>query len=771
MFFSFDSNGCGLFKRLILIFFFLFSMAVCSLGVEYPGFEDGDSAKPWEITADELTYSRKTNSYFARGNVIIVRAKSRITADFVRFDHNNMKAYAKGNVCVVMGEDTLAGSSMDIDLNNETGVLSNGRIFIKEDNFHITGDKINKIAQDTYIVDNAGISTCDGDAPAWEITCKKLKVTLGGYGFAKGASFWTKKVPLIYTPFIAFPVKTKRQSGFLPVQLGHSDRKGFEFSQPLYWAINESSDATLYANYMELRGVKYGFEYRYFVDEESKGAVMFDFLDDRKVDNGISDTSDDWGYDDPDEDILRPNSDRYWFRMKHDQSLPFGFSAKLDIDFVSDQDYLHEFQDGYSGFKETEKYFEEYFYRDLDDFDEPVRTNRLNISKSWYRFNFNAETRWYDDIVARRQKREDRNMQQLPFIGFDASKQKIARTPFYWELDSEYKYLYSQDDSRGHRADLHTRLYLPTGYKNYFSFEPSIGLRETCWNIQRYKEYEKDKDKINFRELYDLKFDFSTEIFKVFNIAAGNVEKVKHTIRPQIVYDYIPEKAQDGFPSFNKLSDGINRIDNENILTFSLINTLVSKSAKNVKQTGDQKDISSNYSYRQICRMELEQKYDINEERENDPLKWRDQKHKKPFYPLYGKIEFDPLGYLSLEADAEWSFYESTFVSSNIETHITDDRNDFLYLEYRYDKYANRSFYTNLFFNISDRLGVFAQWERDLFEKKDIEKGLGFIYSAQCWSLGLGFTNDDGDIKYEFIVAFKGLGGIGESRLKSFNRK
>ncbi len=109
-------------------------------------------------------------------------------------------------------------------------------------------------------------------------------------------------------------------------QFGYSDRKGTEYIQPFYWAINQSSDATFYVDYMADRGEKLGLEYRYVLDESSKGTLMYDFLNDRKVDDGSLDSSDKWGYED--DDVLRPNSDRYWFRMKHDQALPFVFFRK-----------------------------------------------------------------------------------------------------------------------------------------------------------------------------------------------------------------------------------------------------------------------------------------------------------------------------------------------------------------------------------------------------------------------------------------------------------
>jgi len=111
----------------------------------------------------------------------------------------------------------------------------------------------------------------------------------------------------------------------------------------------------------------------------SKGTLMYDFLDDRQVDDG-SPGSEKWGYQG--DGALRPNSDRYWFRTKHDQALPHGFSARLDIDYVSDQDYHHEFKDGYTGFNEAQKYYIEEFGRGFDAYDDPVRLNRFNVNRS-----------------------------------------------------------------------------------------------------------------------------------------------------------------------------------------------------------------------------------------------------------------------------------------------------------------------------------------------------------------------------------------------------
>ncbi|MBU1182787.1 MAG: hypothetical protein KKF00_11620, partial [Proteobacteria bacterium] len=249
-------------------------------------FKDDKSNEPWNLTADEINHDRNTDIYTASGNVIITKINRKLTADFVRFDHKAFHAHAQGNVKLTAGEDVLTGSSLDMDLKSEIGTVHDGTIFLKENNFNISGKSIEKTGESSYLIEEATVSTCDGETPDWKVTGKKLTVDIEGYGFINHAAFWTKKLPVMYVPFMAFPAKIKRQSGLLAPEMGQSERKGIEYNQPYFWAINESSDATFYAHHMSERGEKAGFEYRYLLSEQTRGTLMFDFLNDRKQDDG-----------------------------------------------------------------------------------------------------------------------------------------------------------------------------------------------------------------------------------------------------------------------------------------------------------------------------------------------------------------------------------------------------------------------------------------------------------------------------------------------------
>ena len=747
------SRICKTVPRLSSVLFILILILGPASAKGQPNPFQDDASVPWHIVADEMNYDDKAKVYIGIGNVNITKEDKNLNADYVRFNQNTMDVFAKGHVVMIVGENIITGTSMDMNLNSETGTVYNGTIFIDENHFYIKGAKIQKIGKDSYTAEKASVSTCDDDSPAWKITGRNLKVTVQGYGFVKHAALWAKKVPVLYTPFLVFPVKLKRQTGLLSPQIGYSDRKGSEYLQPFFWAINESSDATFYAHYMSSRGEKLGLEYRYVLDEQSKGTLMVDFLDDGQVDDG-SPGSEKWGYEG--DGVLRPNPDRYWFRTKHDQALPHGFFARIDIDYVSDQDYLNEFKEGYMGFSKTDDYFIKEFGRGFDAYDDPVRLNRFNVNRNWPLYSLNAELRWYDDVIKRRQEETDTTLQRLPVITFNGSKQNFSTSPFYFDLASEYTYFYSEDGPRNHRMDIYPRFYLPYSFGSYFTIEPSAGLRETVWHFDK-EEYSSSDKKTLTREMYDIKVDLSSEIYQVFNIEGKSVERIKHTVRPQIIYDYIPEKDQSELPSL----DGIDRIARQNLITYSLTNTLTSKSKKNteeIKGRPSDKPVADSsyeppmYDYNEFFRFKMEQSYDINKEKEDDP---------EPFSPIHGELELYPIKYFSIKADADWSHYDSNFRSRNVAATFWDMRGDNLSVNYRYQRDTSETVYTNLGLKISDRFSLRGEHERNIFDNKDLKYGVGFLYETQCWSFDFNLTKEEDDLSFIFMITLYGIGEIG----------
>ena len=726
-----------------------------------------DPGIPWQLEADEVDYDRTADEYSATGNVMIYKGNIRLIADYVRLDHKNMKAYAEGHVILTNGEDILSGTSMNIDLNNQIGSVEDGSLFLKENNYHLAGKVIKKVGPKTYTIDEATLTTCDGDNPDWKITGKNVKIREDGEGTARHATLWARKMPVLYTPFFYYPARKERQTGLLWPEGGTSDRWGPNYSQPFFWVIDKSSDATFYGHYMHRRGFKPGVEYRYVLDEWSKGTWMVDGFYDRKVDDGTGTSSEDWGFDDGDLTILRRNEERYWLRGSHHQKMPWGIRGRLDLDIASDQDYTREFQTGQMGWASSKDYFDKEFGRDLDDFNDPVRTNLLSFNKSWPTYSFNAKLRYDLDSTVRNSGEPDTTLQQFPQLEFNGIKQRIATSPFFYNLNTEYVYYWSREAERGQRVDLNPRMYLPLQVKPFFTIEPSVGLRETLWYLDKNEFGPKDKQFYN-RELFDTSVSFFSDIFNVFQLEGQTLKAIKHSVRPQVTHVYIPNVDQSDLPSF----DSIDRIDNRNLLIYSLTNTVTSKSRKEGsfeisrrvdKTQAEVIDSPASYAYNDFLRFKLQQTYDINEGKENNP--------DKPFSPIFAELDMFPGKYFALDADALWSVYSLDLLSHNIAANIWDLRGDKLSVEYRYTKNSDEidfnqtnSLMTALKIKVTDRITVRGNYEYNFLEDVPVEAGVGLLYSSQCWSFDGTIrqsTGVDNEKKYDFEIKIN-LFGLGE---------
>lgn len=173
------------------------------------------SSAPVKIKADTLSYDQRSGTYQASGDVEILWDTLKLFSDTALFNTNNNDAIAEGDVRLLKEGDVLLSDRLAINLGTEEGEMTNGDIFIAQSNMHIRGRKLSKVGKDEYILQEGSFTTCDGEVPSWKFTARSMDVTLEEYGVGRDALFYVNDIPIFYTPYIAFPVKRARQSGFL----------------------------------------------------------------------------------------------------------------------------------------------------------------------------------------------------------------------------------------------------------------------------------------------------------------------------------------------------------------------------------------------------------------------------------------------------------------------------------------------------------------------------------------------------------------------------
>lgn len=746
---------------ILLMGIFIFTLFTLQLAIA----ADDEPNKPWQVSADSLEYLDEKNVYVAEGNVILQKGNRKITADKVSFDSRYKSAWAEGNVLIEDGQNTLEAERIEIDLDSQIGSVHMGHLFTQDGNFHIRGDWMEKIGAAIYKSRRAAFTTCDNTetVPPWRITGHNVTVDLEGYATGWHGILWLWRLPVLYSPYVTVPVMQERQTGLLMPRLTLSERNGFAYEQPFFWAISDSTDATFYWDHIAERGEKLGAEYRYVFNQDSFGAIMYDYLDDKQKEDGDTDTIEEWGFDH--DNIERTNTERYWFRFKHSQGrMPLGLTAKLDLDIVSDQDYLIEFRRGINGFNETEDYFVETFGRDLDEDDDPIRTNSFNLNRRWSKHNFNFSTYWFDDVVRRQNDALDFTIQQLPQIEFTSSKQQIVALPLYYSLNSEYVHYWRQDGDENHnatavqRVDVAPRLYLPLQFRNWFTIEPAAGFRYNYWDISQMED-PSALEKTSFdRGIYDFDITFGSSIYNIFDVAGTRIDKIKHAIIPEIDYTYTPDKNQDEFP--NEI--GFFTIQPRNFVNYSLTQYFTSRllpTLKNRYQTQvtgetqaeatDPDDI--NYDYHEFLRIKFAQSYDFDIADDDDP-------DAEPFSPLFGEIRLKPTDNFSLIASINWDTYENEEVDHAVTLFAEDDRGDALYVRHRYQRDSLETLNLGVKVAITDSLTTYLNYEQDIEESEMVLLGAGFTYTAQCWSIGLQYLDENDDQRYTVVVGLYGLG-------------
>lgn len=722
-----------IFKILILLFVFIVKVPCSQAGtiVSQAHFELKDDT-PWQITADSFEYKDNEKRIVAKGEVAIVKEGYSLFAQEATYDKETGIVEVTGSIRFEAGGDILTGEKGFFNLNDRTGRIDKGSLFLKQNHYHIKTDILEKIGENTYYMTNGILTTCDGDTPTWSITCSEMTITIEGYGTAKHAAFRIHQMPVFYLPYMIFPAKTKRQTGLLPPRLGYSDWNGADMEVPFFWAISDQTDTTFYERFMDKRGFMQGFEFRYVAPEDSKGIFLFDVLSDKR-DKDMNDPQD-LAFS----PLPRSNKTRYWFRSKTDQQLPSDIMLRLDLDVVSDQDYLREFYNDLHGFRSRPD-IEDTFGRPTEDIRSPFRRSLLRLDYDRADYSVQAQTSYYqrpEDTPS------DETPQPLGSLGYSVLPLPLPNIPLFFSLNTEYDYIWRDFGQRGHRGSITPTVSSPMGFGPYLEFEPSF--RYTTL-FQRF-----DNNSLvdhQSKDAYDTQIRLATVLEKVIPFERKMVKKLKHKIIPSLTYQYrVPkddEKEQPWFEPID-LNGKINRI------TFSLENFL------DMRKENNKGDIM----YSQWGVFDLSQGYDIEEARRNDSSGIE----KTPFEPLKGTLTLKPSSNLNIAANTNWDHYEEdvTFADLSFDLSLSrsEGRKDTYMVDYVYTKNESRFLNYGFHVNLLYRLSAGTSLKRDLARNETVEQNYWVEYTSQCWGVRLTVEEDENDTSVMVTFNFLGLGDI-----------
>jgi LPS-assembly protein len=712
-------------RRFLLSFFFLLFIVTSSPPARATVGEVSvtKAEGPVDIEADELIYERETQTYEAHGQVEASRGDLSLKADHARLNMATKEMVAWGNVLLREGEDVIECQRLEVNLDTRLGRIYQARLFLKDQNFHITGKEVEKLGENHYRIRDGSLTTCDAKRPPWKFSVKELEVkemALGGWGTAKGPIFYLEDIPVLYFPWGAFPVRQERQSGFLIPQVGYSSSDGFRFKSGFYWAFAKNMDTTLYFDYLGDRGFKEGLEYRYAFSRETSGQANFNFIADQDL-----------------------HKNRYSFFIEHEQNLPYDFYLKGDINRVSDHEYLRDFTNEY--FPSSSK------MAAIDSWSSRQLRSVVFGGKNWDQTSLIAQTVVYDDLT---KDSNDETVQKLPQISFYAHPQSLFKTPLFFDLTSSYTNFWREKGVEAQRGDLFPRISFPTRLFNVLKFESDVGWRETVYGS------ENDPTGIfkgwRSRHTFEADSQMSMEFFRTYDAEAFSklsnlykVDKWMHTIEPMVSYTYIPGVNQNDLPVFDELD----RIPYTNQLTYGITQRLVGRPEKVGVSSGP-------FEY---AKLMIFQSYSLG-----DPFTDSSGK-KRSFSNIQGELWWNFGPYLSAHWNGDFSPYGRSFDILNFALIAKDRRNDAVQVQYRDTRGTDREINVDARVKTIAPLYFYGSFYYNLLAGTWVQAIMGAEYQAQCWSVGF-FVEDinrspDGtqkkQLKYHFYVNLLNIGSGG----------
>lgn len=475
----------------------------------------------------------------ATGDTELRRRGQAIFADWMTYFYASDEIYAEGRIRIENFGDVIEGTSLRLNLDTERGHLDKPTYRLVENDGKGGADLLLFEGKNKYRMRNASYTTCPVGNDDWFLRVNNLEIDrTRQVGVARNASIIFKGVPILYAPWMDFPLGKQRKSGFLSPTFGSTNKGGVEFTLPYYWNIAPNRDATISPRIMAKRGLLLNNELRY-LEPTYNGKTIFEVLPDDKV----------------------ADRSRYSLNLQHAHYLGGGWSSGLTLQKVSDNAY----------------------FRDLGD--RLAVTSQTNLLRDGY-LSYGAGWGSFVARVQRYQTLQDPlapltpPYNRAPQLNLSTGKQNIAGADI--AFSSEFVDFSHPSLVTGKRLTLYPSISYPLLTSAAY-LTPKIGVHSTRYTI----------DRSSAAGLTD-----TTRTIPIFSLDSGlffereftlRNERFMQTLEPRLYYVYAPFRDQSQLPNFdsaladfnfaqifteNRFSGG-DRISDANQVTLALTSRLL----------------------------------------------------------------------------------------------------------------------------------------------------------------------------------------------------
>lgn len=635
-----------------------------------------------------------------------------------------------------------------------------------------------------YEFDQASYSTCSPTDTTWQVKASHIELNKEtGRGTATHARVLFKGIPIFYSPYLNFPIDSRRKTGFLWPTIGYSNKYGPYLMTPFYWNLAPNYDTTITPGFLGKRGFRLSDIFRYLTPG-TKGKINFDILPDDKEFASFKDAmEDEFGSStDPIKQgelrrLENSSKTRKAFSWQNDTRFNEHWSSDVDFTYVSDDYYLKDISNNFSQVTQNQL----------------LQQAELNYEgQNW---NFIGRIQGYQTLHPVDESVIFRNQYtRLPQLVLNGD---YPNSPggFDYFVDNELTHFTIQKNPGtdmiqpiGNRLNIQPGISRPINYP-WLTVTPRLQLAMTQYQLTQVR----DSNPSNPNRVLPI-FDLNSAFYFDRNIRFLN-RYFRQTLEPQLYYTYIPFKDQRQIPVFdttvntltydqlfmyNRFS-GIDRINDANQIAYGLTSRFIDY------ETGTEKVKAA---IGQILYFKERKVTLCNNP--NDPLCQpaitdfpSNPDNKRSLSPLSALLRYSVNPDWSATADSIWNPQTKTLDNQSVGIHFQPPATQkIINLGYNYvrngdplptdqpDSGASNLSSTDLSFNwpILRDWSVMGRWTQNWNHHHFQNLLYGLQYDSCCWAIrfvaGRAFTglNPSNTFQYntQFYIQFalKGLGTI-----------
>ena len=278
-----------------------------------------DKTMPSFIEASQMQGDGQNNLKM-QGNAVVRRQDGVLKASIIDYNKGMGVMDAQINARLIRDGNVISGTGILYKSDDGTATVDQPNFWIENGGAGV-GSWADVFNKNQMSLTDVVYSGCPCPQPSWYIETEKLDLDFAANeGVAKNGVLYFKDVPILASPYLSFPLKKERKSGFLLPTFGATSNTGVDFTQPYYFNIAPDMDMTTQLRAMSKRGLQYGDEFRY-LGENYAGLMAGTYLN----------------------RDLQTGTDRWMYTANHMQRLGGGFFAGYNVSGVSDDNYFNDF--------------------------------------------------------------------------------------------------------------------------------------------------------------------------------------------------------------------------------------------------------------------------------------------------------------------------------------------------------------------------------------------------------------------------------------------